>query len=553
MKQIMVLTAATLTIFLATAMPDRSIPARDSPAADGGARRIRADVVYLADDLLEGRQAGTRGYDLAASYVAARFAGLGLEAGAADGGWYQAVKLVDGSAVIPAAELVLIRDGREQALESSVDFLPSPDTNSADTQLTAPLVFVGFGIHAPALGQDDFVGAELRGKIAVLISGAPQRFPSTERAHYSSTLTKYPELVKRGAVGVLSLQTPADYRRIPWSRIVQAAWRPRMRWLDASNVAADSFPQLKALFGLSPSGAERVMAGAPKSLESLIDDAQQGRGRAFDLGVSARTRRQTLLGERRSANVLGLLPGSDPRLANEVIVVTTHLDGLGKGAPVAGDGIYNGAVDNATGVAVLIETARMLIGGRQRLRRPVLFAAVTAEESGLLGSDYLARHPPRPGMRFVANINIDMPVMLGEIADLVAFGAEHTSLGGVAAKAARGEGLALTPDPMPEETIFVRSDQYSFVRQGVPAVFLSHGVASLPGANAADNRALVDQFLKTHYHQPTDQVDLPIHYPSLLRLARINARMIGDIANGSAPRWNADSFLGRAFASPVSQ
>ncbi len=548
MKKFTVLLGAMSIALLANSMPGGRVAAVETAATDGAAERIRAHVHFLADDLLEGRVAGSRGYDIAANYVAAQFATAGLEPGASDAGWMQPLQLVEAGAVIPGAQIVVTRDGVSTALTVMDDFLPIPDTNAAESAVTASMVFVGFGVHAPELQHDDLAGLDLRGRIVVMLSGAPERFPSTERAHYSSNLTKYPEFIKRGAVGVLIFLTPADNERNPWARTVQASWRPRMRWLDAQGVAADSFPQFKCVMSLSPAGAAKVFAAAPRTLGEVFAAASASKAQGFDLLATASLKRQTLLGKRSSANVLALIRGTDKRLASEIVVVTAHLDHLGKSAPIKGDGIYNGAVDNASGVAVLVEVARSLAGARSRPRRSVLFAALTGEESGLLGSDYLAKHPPLPGGKFVANVNIDMPVMLTAIADLVAFGAEHSDLGPLAARAAKAEGLALTPDPMPEETIFVRSDQYSFIRQGIPAIYLDHGVTALPRLPVVDTRALVDGFLRDNYHQPSDEISLPIHYPSLARLARVDARIVSEAASRSEPpRWNADSFFRTAF------
>ncbi len=554
MKRISTVLLAVCTILLANLVPDRSVASRETAATDGAANHIRAHVQFLADDLLEGRLAGTRGYDLAANYVAAQFAAIGLQPAVAGRAWMQPLQLIEASAVIPAAEFTLTRNGANTLLTVSEDFLPSADTNAAESSVSAPLVFAGFGVHAPALQHDDFAAIDVRGKIAVILSGAPERFTSTARAHFSSPLTKYPELVRRGAVGVLVFLTPADAERTPWAKSVQSSWRPRMRWVDANGVAADSYPQLRCIMSLSPAGAAKIFANSPRSLDSVFAAARTNQPQGFDLGAGANLRRQTLLGKRSSANVLGMIRGSDQRLANEIIVVTAHLDHLGKGAPINGDSIYNGAVDNATGVAVMLEIARSLSSSKIRPRRTLLFAAVTGEESGLLGSDYLARNPPIAGGSYVANINIDMPVMLTDIADLVAYGAEHTTLGPLAARAAKVEGISLAPDPMPEETIFVRSDQYSFVRQGVPSIYLDHGVTALPRLPVVDTRALVDDFMRNRYHQPSDEISQPIHYPSLARLARVDAQIVIVAANTTdRPRWNRDSFFLNAFGSQTQQ
>ena len=500
------------------------------------ARRIQAHITYLADDLLEGRQAGSRGYDIAARYVAAQFTQLGLQPAGDAGSWYQNVPMLEAAAVIPAASFVIERGTERQELVVTEDFLPSASTNAADLSVSAPAVFVGFGVHAPTQGYDDLAGLDLNGKIVVLLGGAPPKFAATLRAHHSSTLTKYVEFVRRGAVGVVGFATPPDAKRNPWARAVQSSWRPRMRWVDRDGKPADSFPELVASASMSPEGAAKLFNGAPKSLASVFDAALASQPQGFDLPVKLTIRRQSLISKRQSANVVGLLRGSDPRLREEYLVLSAHLDHLGKGAPVNGDPIYNGAMDNASGVGVMLEVARHLSSSRRNLRRSVLFIAVTAEESGLLGSDYFARQPTVAQSGLVANINMDMPVMLNPIVDVVVYGAEHSTLGPAAMRAARTEGLQLTADPTPEETFFVRSDQYSFVRQGIPALYVDNS----GGAQVSD-------FLQNHYHQPSDDISRPIHYLSLARVALLNANIVTDVANGPKPRWNPGNFFGETF------
>lgn len=510
---------------------------------------IRAHIEFLADDRLEGRLAGTRGHEIAARYVAAQFAQLGLRPGGTDGGWYQGVPLVESIAVIPAARLTLFPAGGGDALELSVaeDFLPSPDSVNAEVTVQAPLVFAGFGISAPDQRYDDLASIDLRGRIAVVLSGAPARFPPDVRAHYSASTTKLPALLARGAVGVLQIQTPVDQRRVPWARMVQQSWRPSMRWVRPDGAVEGAWPGLRARASLSPEAARRLFAAAPATIDEVFAKAEAGTPQAFALPFEAELTRRSVIGQKRSDNVVALLPGSDPVLRDEYVVLTAHLDHIGRGAPVAGDTIYNGAFDNASGVAVLLETARLLAAQHRALRRSVLFIAVTAEESGLLGSDYFAEYPTVPRERIVANVNMDMPVMLGPVADLVAFGAEHSTLGAVAQRAARAEGFSLSPDPMPEETIFVRSDQYSFVKRGIPSLYLDAGQRSRDPE--IDQKDRVAAFLRDRYHQPSDDLSQPIDYASLAALARVNARIAASIANDRRrPRWHPDSFFRARFA-----
>lgn len=519
--------------------------AAESPAAS--AARIRAHVEFLADDLLEGRAAGSRGYDLAARYVAAQFELLGLKPAGVNGTWFQPIEFLEASAVIPVATLELERDGRKIPLESAKDFLPAVNYFDPQSTLSAELVFVGFGVSAPERGYDDFAGVDLAGKIAVVLSGAPPTFPSSERAHYSSGYTKFPALVAHGAVGVLTVRTPRDARLYPWASLVQSSWRPGMRWLGPDGTPADAYPQLKRSATLGPTGAAALFDGAPKSLEQVYADAKAGRTQSFAFpGLRATLGGQTLTAKRTSANVLGVLEGSDPRLESEYVVLTAHLDGVGRGAAVNGDAIYNGAMDNATGVAVLLEVARALAASPARPKRSVIFAAVTAEERGLLGADYFAAHPTVPRDAIVANVNMDMPVSIVPMADFVAYGAEHSTLGAVAARAAKAEGFALTPDPRPDEVIFVRSDQYPFVRRGIPALYLDNGGKARDPT--VDSKALYEDFIRNRYHQPGDDAQQPIDYGTLATLARVNARVVREVANArERPQWHPGDFFGETY------
>jgi len=518
-------------------------PAQDPAAAE----RIHAAVAFLADDLLEGRAAGTRGYDIAAHFVATQFQLLGLKPGGAKGQWFQPIDLIEATSLIPEAGLSLDRDGQTVTLNSSADFLPGLDYHALKSSVTGEPVFVGFGVHAPELKHDDFANVDLKGRIAVVLSGGPPTFPSESRAHHAAGLTKNAELVRHGAIGVITVRTPGDEKRVPWERLVQSSWRPGMRWIGSDGQPVDAWPELKRTATLSPEGAAKLFAGASKSLEQVFADAEQGRVQDVKLPGRVTLSGQTLHNRRESTNVVGILEGDDPVLKHEYVVLSAHLDGLGRGAAVNGDAIYNGALDNATGVAVMLEVARSLRASPERLKRSVIFVAVTAEERGLLGSDVFARNPMIEGGRIVADINMDMPVMLAPTADLVAVGAEHSSLGPIAARAAAAENFALTPDPTPEENIFVRSDQYMFVRQGVPSIFLCAGIRSRDPN--IDLGSLAKEFRDHRYHMPSDDLSQSIHYPSLAGLARVNVRIVREVANAAArPSWNPGDFFGERFS-----
>ncbi|MCW5581438.1 MAG: M20/M25/M40 family metallo-hydrolase [Luteimonas sp.] len=529
----------------AAAVPATPPPPNDTPAG----RRIEADVRALADDAMEGRETGTRGYDRAADYVARRYAEIGLAPAGDDGSYFQSVPLLQATLQEAGARLEIVRDGRTVALAFRDEFLPLPNFNAPEAALEAPAVFVGQAVHAPDRGHDDFAGLDLTGRIAVLFGGAPAAFDDTERAFHASSREKLRNLVERGAVGAVYVNTADDEVRYPWARTVQNAGKPSMRLRDADGRGIDTWPQLRATAVISAAAADALFAGGGRSAAQLFDAARKGELRGFALPGTLRLGGRTRIEPLDSRNVVARIPGGDPALAGEHVVYTAHLDHVGIGAPVKDaqgreDAIYNGALDNALGVAILLEAARELKMDAPP-KRSMLFAALTAEEKGLLGAEWLAHHAPAGGAA-VANINMDMPILTAPTTDVVPIGVDHSSLKDVLEAAAKEVGVALSPDPFPEETVFVRSDQYAFVRAGVPAVYLMGGVV---GASAGQDPKLASTwFLRHCYHQPCDQPDLPIQYGDAARLATLNAR-IGRIAGDAAdrPRWNAGDFFGERF------
>lgn len=507
---------------------------------------IRGHVEFLASDLLEGRAAASRGYDIAAMYVAAQFRQAGLQPGGDDDSYFQRVPLLEATPVLPGSSAQLVRDARTHTFEYSTDYLPSADFTSASSTLTAPLVFAGFGVDAPELDHNDFASIDVKGRIAVIFSGAPARFPNHQRAYYSWTQKKWQTLIERGAVGLITVDSLLDAKRVPWERSVAMSWTPQMRWLDGNGVPQNAFPELKLRFRFNHDAAARLFEAAPLDLEKALAAADDSEAQGFDLPGMLTMSATTGLRRTESANVLGVLPGSDPALRNEYIVITAHLDHLGRGAAVNGDSIYNGAHDNAVGIGVLLEIARALRIADTKPRRSILFAAVTAEEKGLLGSDFLANGSNGNGRRVVANINIDMPMLFAPVRDFVVLGEAHSSLGPLARDAVAAHGYRVSPESSPEEVSFIRSDQFSFIRHGVPALVINGGRDARDGKT--DIAALMKQFRETHYHQPSDQPTLPIDYPTAADLARINLRIALNAANGARPRWNRGDYFGERFA-----
>jgi hypothetical protein len=504
---------------------------------------VRAHVEFLADDLLEGRDTGTRGYDLAARYVATQLALLGLAPAGDDGTFFQQVPLVETRLV--DGSLSLADGSGTAALVRDQDFVMGGDSLRAETAVTAPVVFVGFGVTAPKQRYDDYAGASVKGKVVALLSNAPARFPSEERAYHSSRSRKAENAAAHGAVGVLMIRTPEEEARTPWARILGFADGPSYRWTRPDGTPDGVFPELRGSAMLNTAATKRLFAASPVPLDQVFARAEKGPFPAVPLGVTATFSSRSEHRQTRSPNVVGLLEGSDPKLRSSYVVYSAHLDHVGVRSSGEGDRIHNGAYDNALGSAVVLEVARTLASLQPRPRRSVLFLFVTAEEKGLVGSDYFAARPSVAGS-LAANVNIDMPLALFPIADVVAFGAENSTLEAKARAAAASVGLSLSPDPMPEETIFVRSDQYSFVRRGVPAVMFSPGMRSAdPGQ---DGRKLFMEFIGRHYHRPTDDVSLPMDRGSIERFTKANIALGYAIAQDpAAPAWKPGNFFGETF------
>jgi hypothetical protein len=506
---------------------------------------IRAHMRFLADDLLEGRRTATRGYDLAAKYVAAHFEALGLEPAGTGGSYFQPVPLVEMTTVEPECSLTLLREGRKIPLSYGEDFFTG--AVPGETSVTAPVVFVGFGVTAPELGYDDYAGIDVKGKIVVRVSGAPPALSPDQRAYYSDLDVKNSNAAARGAVGVLGIATPEREKIIPWEQMKRRAKSPAMTWADEAgrphNARGINAP-------LSRKGAEALFAGAPHSLEEVFENAKTGRPLSFEMPVEASMH---FVGRSRpleSSNVAAVLPGSDPRLKDEYVVLTAHLDHVGVGEPVAGDStsdrIHNGAFDNASGIAILLEMAQAFARLPKSPRRSILFLALTGEEEGLKGSEYFADHPTLPIDRVVANVNLDMVLTLYPLRDVIAFGAEHSSLGLFVNEAARQLGLEVSPDPFPEQVKFTRTDHYSFVKKGVPAISLTVGLQT--SDPALDPAALYGKWIRETYHQPKDDMSQAIDFGALAQFARLNLLISDLIAESDQiPSWNPGDFFGDTF------
>ncbi|MGC4250931.1 MAG: M20/M25/M40 family metallo-hydrolase [Sphingobium sp.] len=533
----MALRAALLVSALSIALAS-PVCAREATAFSSDA--IRADVTFLADDLLEGRDGGTRGYDIAARYVAARFTALGLEQIVPDS-WYQPMTLAVATLEKDSPARLAI-GGR--TFDNGGDVVIGAFGREPKQGLEAGAVFVGYGLQSAREKIDDYAGLDLRGKWAVALSGSPVGMPSEIGAHLAAEKAQAAQ--KAGAIGLVTIPSTAMLARMPWERLRERAGDPSVGWMQPDGQLYVRTPGIRGSAYAHGAAAEALLAGSGRTLAAIRAEAGKkgGRPKGFALKPMIRLDRTSSVATAPSSNVLAVLPGSDPALAGEYVLLMAHLDHVGVKPDTPGkDKIYNGAMDNASGVATMLAVAKAFAESGTRPKRPILFAAVTAEEDGLLGSQYLAKNPVLPaGSRLVGVVNLDMPILTYDFQDVVAFGAEHSTLGPIVEKAAKSEGVALSPDPLPAEGLFTRSDHYRFVEEGVPSVFLMTGFAG-PG------KAAFEHFLKTDYHKPSDQIDLPFHWEAAAKFARVNYAIAREIADAAeAPRWYEGDFFGDAFA-----
>jgi hypothetical protein len=535
---------------LAQSSPDRA--AADLATKIIRPEQVRAHIRFLADSLLEGRAPGTQGYDIAARYVATQLEGMGLHPGVS-GGWYQPVPLMKAVTDEAASSLTLTINGREQKLVDAKDYIlstwfadPSSNSGKAESDVSAPVVFVGFGVTAPDQNYDDYAGVDVRGKIVAKLYGAPSAFPSTVRAYYSDENVKSKMALAHGAVGTVEIILPEDFKRFPWDWWVPQVQMGEMHWLNQNSVPHDFFPDLRGNAMLSEPGAAKLFAGAPKTLDEIFAAARAGKPQAFPLPAAAHIHTVAAQTVIQSSNIIAELRGSDPALRDQYVVFTAHVDHLGICPAINGDNVCHGALDNASGVATVLEIARAFTSLPRPPRRPVLFVFVTGEEMGLLGSDYFAHFPTVPWKSIVADVNVDVAPGSYAMKDVVALGAEHSTIGDEVAAAAGIMGYGISPDPTPEEVSFIRSDQYSFVLQGVPAVQVQDGTKSTdPKVDLLD---VMKKWNVTRYHTPLDSMDQPIDFDSIARATVLNFLVGYRVAQQDAPpSWNKADFFGTRF------
>ncbi|NCP63479.1 MAG: M28 family peptidase [Paraglaciecola sp.] len=543
MKKLVYMASLTVGFMLTACQGDKP-----TEVVSADANRIKSHLRFLSDDLLEGRDTGARGHEIAALYIAAEFEKYGLKPAGDDGTFMQRINFIQANVDQSSIKMTLSNEKGEVELSYPKQFLSGANPVTEQAVLDGKMVFAGYGIVAPELNHDDYQGLDVEGKVVVVLSGKPRSFPSEEGAHFGSNYEKQKHATEHGAIGFITVSTPTAEKVRPYQNLLNFLHTPSVRWLDNAGQPANVFPQLLGGAYLSKEAAEIVFADAPQNLEQIYamleeDASPKGFELPYRVHLESRSEHQQI----SSPNVVAILEGSDPELKKQYVVYSAHADHIGFAKTVAKDKINNGAMDNASGTSVLLETARLFSQMAQKPKRSILFVAVTGEEKGLLGSDYFAQNPTVPQDAMVANVNLDMPILTYEFADVIAFGAEHSDLKASVAKAADNIGLSLSPDPWPEQALFTRSDHYSFVKQGVPAVFLVPGLQSADPE--VDGSKVFNTFISTNYHKPGDDFNQVFNWKAATKFAEVNFQIGLTLANqAERSSWNKGDFFGDTFS-----
>jgi Zn-dependent M28 family amino/carboxypeptidase len=535
--------ALTIVALATTAISQR--PSRPAASSQISEDRLRAHIKFLSDDRLEGRGTGARGGELAALYIAEQFEAMGLKGAGAKGSFWQPVSLV-GVKADPQTVLRVEGQNRSETFHFADDFVAFTGAQTDHVKVDADLVFVGYGIDAPEQKWNDYKGPaeDYRGKILVMLVNDP---PATNtepdlfggrRLTYSGRWTyKYEEAARRGAVGAILLHTneSAGY---PWSvvRTSNGSWR-----FDIARSNGDKTPFLKVRSWMTDEAAHRLFSLAGLNFDDLRKRAATREFTPVKMNLTASLDLNSEVKRVEAPNVAAILPGSDPKLREEYVVFTAHWDHFGVGAPdKSGDNIYNGALDNATGVAAVLEIARVLssLPPAQRPRRSVLFLITTAEEQGLIGSEWYTLHPLVPLNKTAADINLDSMNILGPTADFVPLGAERSTLKVVVDQVARERGLRISPDPRPEQGSFYRSDHFPFAKVGVPSISLKEG-SDYIGHDKEWGEKKFQEYNQAHYHQPSDEYRDDWNFQGMIQEADFAMEIGRRVANLPAlPKFN---------------
>ncbi|MGE0590701.1 MAG: M28 family metallopeptidase [Cyclobacteriaceae bacterium] len=547
MKRLIILSLANL---LSVVLFAQITPDAENAINQVSPDHIKADMTYLSDDLLQGRQPGTEGFALASKYVETQFMSMGLLPGVDGKSYVQPVTLKKGIVNESESSLVLVSKGDRTALVYDEDFMVQPNLVSAMSEVAGQLIFVGYGVHAPALGYDDYQKIDVKNKIVVFFNQAPEFFPSNERAYFSSAPVKYEEAVKRGAIGAITMQLPGE-QRTSWEAAVRRSKQGISRWADATGQAQNTFEQLKVIATFNPANAEKLFVNSGKKMDAIVNSIKNNKPQSLPLNLEARMKVSSETSSIATSNLIGIIPGSDPVLKNEYVVYVAHVDHFGIGVPVKGDSIYNGAHDNASGTSIALEIARTYKRLKEPTKRSIIIAIVTGEESGLLGSDFFASNPTIPQQSMVANFSMDMPFFFHPVLDIVPYGAQHSSLSKPLGEAAKYLNLGIGPDPFPEQVVFIRSDHYSFIKKGIPSLFIKSGFKTVESDKV--DRSVADvAWRRTTYHTPQDDMSQDFDFNGAATHVKVNFLTGYQVANDpQRPTWNKGDFFGGKFGPKV--
>jgi len=503
-------------------------------ASDGS--RWWSYIEYLASDKLEGRNTGSEGHRQAAEFVAAHLQRDGLKP-AGTQGYLQPVKFITKELDESNSSLQLDHGGTPQTLQLGEDAIIGTRVDPAPS-VDAGLCFVGYGLRVPDLKYDDFAGVDTKGKIAVYIGGAPASMPSALAAHAQSTGERWAAMKSAGIIGAIGISNP-HHMDVPWPRVASSRFQMTMQ-LAAPGTGETEGEQIT--IGWNPAHADELFAGSGHTFDELVDIAESGKPLPrFALPARLKAKTAVKHGAVESQNIAAIYPGSDPKLKDEYVVMSAHIDHLGIGKPINGDAIYNGAMDNASGIASLLEIADHLKEENVKTKRSILFVIVTGEEKGLLGSRYFSLNPTVPVHSMVADINTDMFLPLYPLKIVTVYGLDESTVGDDVRAVAQELGIRAQPDPEPQRNIFIRSDQYNFVRQGIPAVVLKFG-----NEKGSPEAALEKQWLTDRYHAPSDDLQQPVDKHAAAQFNVLLEQVVERIADNPArPTWKPDSFFRR--------
>ncbi|HYP07788.1 MAG TPA: M28 family metallopeptidase [Bryobacteraceae bacterium] len=491
-------------------------------------------VEFLAGDALEGRRPGTEGYNKAAAYVASQFDSAGLRPGGDRKSFLQSIAMETRLIDEASSSLEWVVDGKTRKVRLGEEANLGIGTEKP-AKVEAEVVFVGYALKVPEAKIDDFAGLDLKGKIACYIAGGPAHLPAPLAAHAQSAAERLKNLRAAGAIGTVAFPDPRS-TDVPWARATLRRLGPSVKLVDP---ALNDNAGLMVSVSLNVEHANLFFAGSGHTVEELLDLHRANKPLPrFPLKGKLRANTVFSRSPMSSSNVIGILPGA----SEESVVISAHLDHLGVGGAINGDTIYNGAMDNASGISTLIEVARTL--SKQKLKRTVVFLAVTGEEGGLMGSKYFATHPTIAPRDIVANINLDMYLPIIPLKALTVLGMDESDLGPEFAAVASKFEVKAERDPQPQRNLFIRSDQYSFIRRGVPALtFKFHAAPGTP------EEKVLAEWVSKRYHAPSDDLQQPVDPEAAVKFNRLMAAFITQVANrGARPQWNKESFFRRYTA-----